>query len=414
MVQQLRRREITLRIYNYKRLFGYDDTGAPRFIGLSADGTRIIGNQDYDNSVEIYLAETTVPGPDNATHDDHMVNHIDIAIAGNSTIKIPLAYGDYYDKDGNVIFTATKENHFIELTPSIPLSTNDMKRATITATAINDAGEREELKDVFYITGYSQNKKTHPDDLDQVRIEGSFKVSNIPHYDDADNNPVVCAERKQKPIDYTISVTKPITVEVEYNGQQLYVGGMKLVYENIPVTLSASFNYWQEMNKCPALHWWFDDKNGFLPEWYEGKIVGVTGVSLPAMSGMDFDLGTVVDDDTIRKPAIEITKIIVDEEGNFISSTTSHDVNVDVYFKEKGDREEDTLIGLAVDESIDDDDLEGLVEGYRKLHTKNISVGTVGFGLVNDYDIQEGLIYIKEDEKSVDKYLTDTSGTRYQ
>ena len=400
--------------YNYKRLFGYDDTGAPRFIGLSADGTRIIGNQDYDNSVEIYLAETTVPGPDNATHDDHMVNHIDIAIAGNSTIKIPLAYGDYYDKDGNVIFTATKENHFIELTPSIPLSTNDMKRATITATAINDAGEREELKDVFYITGYSQNKKTHPDDLDQVRIEGSFKVSNIPHYDDADNNPVVCAERKQKPIDYTISVTKPITVEVEYNGQQLYVGGMKLVYENIPVTLSASFNYWQETNKCPALHWWFDDKNGFLPEWYEGKIVGGTGVSLPAMSGMDFDLGTVVDDDTIRKPAIEITKIIVDEEGNFISSTTSHDVNVDVYFKEKGDREEDTLIGLAVDESIDDDDLEGLVEGYRKLHTKNISVGTVGFGLVNDYDIQEGLIYIKEDEKSVDKYLTDTSGTRYQ
>ena len=88
-----------------------------------------------------------------------MVNHIDISIAGASDIRIPLAYGEYQNSAGTTIYTANEANHILTMTPDISISTEDMKNAVITASAIVD-GERKELDDVFYITGYSQNDKT--------------------------------------------------------------------------------------------------------------------------------------------------------------------------------------------------------------------------------------------------------------
>ena len=378
------------------------------YIGISSDGLHIIGNVTEANAAEIYLAETTVPNPDNDTHNDHMVNHIDISIDGASEISIPLAYGDYQDSNGTTIFTSSETNHIITVTPDISISTNDMKNAVITASAIVD-GERKELDDVFYVTGYSQNDKTNPDAKDQLRIEGSFKVSNIPYADNADNRTEICEARKANPIDYSVTVTKSVPVTAKYNGQDLYANGQKLVFD-VPISLTASFNYWQDTNKCPPLHVNYNENGPFNQDWIDGKIMGGTG---PAMSGMDFDLAAAAAGSS-SKPAIEINKIVQKEDGSYLATTTAHDVGIEVYYKEKTSGEEDNLIGVGVGEAVDPGNLSGLSSGYTKLHNKDLPVGTSGIGAIYDYDVQPGLIYIKEDPSKVEQYLTGTDGKTYQ
>ena len=377
------------------------------YIGISSDGLRIIGNVTEANAAEIYLAETTVPNPDNSTHNDHMVNHIDISIDGASEIRIPLAYGDYQNRSGTTIYTSSEANHIITVTPDISISTEDMKNAVITASAIVD-GERQELDDVFYVTGYSQNDKTSSDAKDQLRIEGSFKVSNIPYADNGDNRQEIREARKANPIDYSVTVTKTVPVTVKYNGQELYANGQKLVF-NVPISLTASFNYWQNTNKCPPLHVNFDENGPFVQDWIDGKIVG-SGFD---MSGMDFDLAAAAVGST-SKPAIEINKIEQKEDGSYLETKTAHEVGVEVYYKEKASGAEDALIGVGVDNTVDEETLSELTSGYTKLHNKELAVGTGGIGAIYDYDVQTGLLYIKEDPDKVEEYLTGTDGKLYQ
>ena len=257
--------------YDQNHILGYDN--GQKYIGVSEEGgLHIIGQQNLSNAAEIYFATLAVSTPvDNSTHDNHMVDHIDISVDGESKIKVPLAFGNYYDENGNIIFTSTKSNHILEMQPEVSITSDDMRKATITAT---DKHTGEVLPNVFYVTGYSQNQKDNENDPDQMRIEGSFKVSNIPDAAGADNDPDVRQARLDHPILYTVSVTKDIRVEVKYEGQQLYdADGRAMVY-NVPVSLSGSFDYWDHRNECPPLHygynagWDFDPNTG----WLDGKI----------------------------------------------------------------------------------------------------------------------------------------------
>ena len=377
--------DIVTIVYENNMIHSYREYSG-NYIGVSDDGSRIVGLKTQANAAEIHLAEISAANPGSETHDDHVVNHIDIAIAGASSMKFPMAYGDYYDESGNIIYTSSETNHNLSLTPDIDLTIQDMKNASITATAIEN-GERVDLDDVFYITGYSQNHETG-NELAQVRIEGSFKVSNIPHADNADNNSEVCQARKDHPIDYSITVVKTVEVPAQYNNQQLYImdnGVLKPLKFEVPISLTASFNYWDEGNKCPPLHIGFDETQGFVQDWIDGKIVG-NGYD---MSGMDFELGATATGSTV--PAIEIKKIIQKEDGSYLETDDIHTVDIDVYYKTKNDGEEDDLVDVAVNEPVDENTLDSLTGGYARQHTKTITVGEDAVGAIYDYDVDEGL-----------------------
>ncbi len=388
-----------------------DGSNAGNYIGVSADGSRIIGKVSQDNAAELYLATVDVPAPSTQTHNEHMVNHIDISIDGDSTVKIPLAYGEYYDANGNIIYTANQVNHILEMNPTITITEEDMKHASIIATAKDENGVKQPVDNAFYITGYSQNRESKPNEAPQVRVEGSFKVANIPYADNADNREEIRIARKNNQIYYTVEVEKTITVDVKYNGTQLYDSTGKKLTFTLPVTLSDSFSYWDDRNECPPLHKYYDKDLEFHEPWKRGEIMG--GID-EAMSGMDFALGTAASDQLHSVPALEVTKVMQKEDGSYLETTEKHDVGVDVFYKERADREEDALIGKGVDLAISEEELSSLTSGYQKLHQKDVSVGTEGMGASYDYDVSEGMIYIQEDESTVPEYVNGTDGKQYK
>ena len=128
---------------------------------------------------------------------------------------------------------------------------------------------------------------------------------------------------------------------------------------------------------------------------------------------MDFELGTVAEGN-IDALAIEINKAVLKEDGSYLVTNVQHEVAVKVFYKEMASGEEDNFAGIATDQSIDADTLAGLTNGYTQLHSKPVQVGAGGFGSTYDYDVDRGLLYIQEDENSIDKYLTGTDGKKYQ
>ena len=136
---------------------------------------------------------------------------------------------------------------------------------------------------------------------------------------------------------------------------------------------------------------------------------------------MDFQLVAFKEDDLhVTKPALEINKTIQkeDSEGNLSSLKTddTHDVDVQVYYKEKGQSEEDDLIDVGCESAVESGDLAQLTEGYNSIHHKTITVGKDAFGAAYDYDVSPdgGLFYIKEDPDSIDRYVTGRDGKTYQ
>ena len=163
----------------------------------------ITGKNTEANAAEVYFARvTSVPAPDVDKHPDHTVNHIDISVTGSSSVTVPLAYGDYYDASGKVIYRATEADHKITMSKSIDITKEDIKKATITAFIKNADGTQTEVPNAYYVTGYSGNGENDPN---QVRIEGSFKVANLPSIPNADDLESVRNARLQNKIYYTVS-----------------------------------------------------------------------------------------------------------------------------------------------------------------------------------------------------------------
>lgn len=394
-------------IYENHQIHGNDDSSG-RYIGVKNENGKlsICGLQDQANAAEIYLATVTVPDTNSNTHNNHTVNHIDISIEGYSQIKIPLPYGDYTDQSGNnVLYKATKGNNTITINQAIGIDTNDMKTATIKAYDQNTGAE---LSNAFFITGYSQNHETGANKA-QVRIEGSFKVSNLNSIDNADNQWYINYARRNNRITYTVSVIKTVTVDVKYNNQDLYRNGQKVSYQ-VPITLSASFDYWQNTNKCPPLHIDYDENKDFVDDWKNGKIVG----SGNEMSGMDFELGAKA---TVSIPSIGITKIIQTTDGTYIQTPVSHNVDVDVFHKTRNEEDVNNVNDLkdkGLDSPVTEEQLTALTEGYSKIHRRTVTAGTNGIGTIYDFDVTKGMLYIQEVPESVDQEIVDINGKRYE
>ena len=373
-------------------------------VELDEDGTPVAvkGNQSAANAATIVFADASkVLSVGVSTHT---VDHIDISISGKSSIKVPLAYGTYYYKDGSgnwqeyVVTTDTSLN----LDQDVAISAEDMKGATIKAYDVNG----NELDNAFVVTGYSSNASNAYSTV-QVRIGGRFKVADT--YEGGGNDAATKARRLANKITYEVSAIKSLTYDLEDEDHgQLYekvvAGDGTVTYEPMSVTvdvdMAASFDYWDERNECPGI------KNEILwgshDQWVNG------GIPNHNLSGMDFVLGGDADEANSQIVAIEITKLIVDESGHRIKPVK--DVHNSFTIYQDLDGNFNSVVGVNAEAYTAPFTQYG---DYTERHGKTISVGQDGMGLVFDYNVVPGMYYIQEDKNSIPDTITDISGEEW-
>ena len=359
------------------------------YIGVTEENgvLKLAGTQDSSHAVEILFASPTEVLP--VDSGNHTVSHIDISIEGTSEVDVPLAYGKYYDADGKEILEVSSNKSITLTKEGIGISTDDMKKATIVAYTKNASGQAVPLDNAFYITGYSANAATEYS-TPQVRIEGSFKVANLPVTDQD------WGHRLNNKIYYSVTAVKTVTFDViDPELGQLYDADGKKLTITIDVAFSASFDYWDNRNECPPVKW-------DPVFWPLGNI--------PGGSGMDFVLGGDAEQAGSNIVAIEITKLVVDENGNRINPSTSTPVNNSFEIWQDADGNPNSVIGMGIDGAP----INVNYADYTNLHSKNIKVGVDGIGLVYDYDVTPGMYYIREDPNSVRDDIVDTDGNYWE
>lgn len=367
------------------------------YIGVTTDANgklRIIGGKSANEAAEVYLAEALeVAQPSSGTHNDHTVNHIDISIEGKTDLRVPVEPGEYTDQAGNVIYTATDKDHFIKMTGiEVDVDSDDLMKAQIKAYTKKN-GEMTELHNAFYVTGYSSNQANDTSTV-QVRVEGSFKVADLPPCDNADNEQAVRTARLNNRIYYTVSTVKKVTFTLQKDGKDLYKDGQPVTV-TVPVTLSASFNYWDSRNECPPVSWSNSD-------WASGKIIGEGTL----MSGMDFKLGASVEQPD--KPTIQITKYVQDSSGKLIKVRGDYSPDFDVMYNASGDVS-------SVNNKLTDYTVNPEPSGYVNIHDKVVEAGGTGMGSIKDFDIPGGgMVYIREKQDSVPQTITDENNVVYE
>ena len=376
-------------------------------VELDSNGkpVRLIGQQSAGNAVEILFADATEV--DDADARNHTVNHIDISIAGDSRVTVPLAYGTYYYQDpdtGEMIEYNVTTNASLDLRSPVAIDPEDMKHASIKAYDKNN----NELDDAFVITGYSSNAHTDVSAV-QVRIEGSFKVADVDtdyYYGEPANSDRMNQERLNNQITYVISAIKNIDFNmVDPNRGQLYEkqadGTYKPLSINMDVDMTASFTYYDTANECPPLYW------GNYDLWQRGGIIDG--------SGMDFVLGGDAQAANTNVVALEVTKQIVDENGLLVHPAEKIIHSVDIY----GNTEKDAngLVAnpnIVADVNVDQYTTDFTPSGYTKFHSKNIAVGPNGMTVVYDYAIKPGMYYVTEDKSTIAESFVDTSGDTWE
>ena len=428
------------------------------YLGIEGQSQmRLKGQVSADEAVEVFLADPLVA---ENNWKKHTVNHIDISINGTVEVDVPLANGKYYDENGNVV-KEVQQNRFEKLHLSaaqvvnptdLNITAEDMKRARITASY-----QGSELDNAFYVTGYTGNAEhggtqtgggnytTSP----QIRIEGSFLVAKMPEvhkeidtsqYDsNRSYRNAIRQEHLANRIEYSVSVVKSIEFYLqipvgESNGektwQQLYDAEGKPLKIRADVSFSDSFDYWNQENECPVFRdtnrWYYyknypDNRNSLYSwakeDWEAGDVARCD------FSGMDFKLGGQGTAAGTRVYAIEITKLVVDEQGNRIKSDNIGTTRFRIYRKQADTQAGGELLDVVVPDadSVKDlnigsfsDDAEYVRDSdYKPLHEKTIQVGSEGFGLVYDYDVNPALYYVEEDPDSVRESITDVTGKRW-
>ena len=375
-------------------------------VELNSNGVpvRLVGQQSAANGVEILFADPTEVGEPIARN--HSVNHIDISIAGESRVNVPLAYGTYYYKDpdtGAWIEYNVTTNTSLNLSTKVSIDPEDMKHATIKAYDKNN----NELDDAFVITGYSSNAHNDVSAV-QVRVEGRFKVATVNtayNWWEDTNSERMRRERLNNPITYVVSAVKNEDFNmVDPDRGQLYEkladGTYRPLSLNMDVDMTASFTYYDTANECPPAHWNYN-------LWQSGGIIDG--------SGMDFVLGGDTEAASTSVVALEVTKQIVDENGMLVHPAEKIIHGVDIY----GNTAKDAN-GLVADPNIvaevnvNQYGTEFVPSGYTKFHSKNIAVGPNGMTVVYDYAIKPGMYYVTEDKDTIAPSFVDVSGDTWE
>ena len=365
-------------------LYHYDYSSAHSFdnyLGVreDVDGTlRICGRKPVNQAATVYFVEAQ--GVRNVDIRNHTVNHIDISVKASAKMVMELPYGTYrlqeVDSEGNL--TGTYRDTDLEVSDgnertievqidTVPITTDDVKKASIKAYTKDTNGTRHPKDDAYRVTGYAQNARVEgglAEDTAQVRIEGSFKVADLgPVPDGVDENAGwVCTQRLQNRIYYDVSLTKPVTftMTIQEGGKTYVVMKDNQPYEiTVDIDFATSFDFWDPANTCPGCVGIFN-----RDVWLQGVIPN-NGLwnqqnHLDGGPGMDFRLGGEGDK---HMAAIQVTKYVQGDDGTvhmlkLSEGGTSCKVNV--------------------------------YQNNSKRHDKTIRVGTDGVGMIYDYDVENG------------------------
>ena len=259
------------------------------------------------------------------------------------------------------------------------------------------------LRKAFTYTNTKNDGNTETIEVGENNFEG-----------DMDDN--IRSLRLRNRIYYAISTEKQDVFDLEFNGQELYAkpedigdASKKLTFDGM-VTLSASFDFWDSRNECPAIHWDNFDNND---RWRQGDIPLSMFKEPIQGSGMDFALGDA-DVANVNVLGVQITKYIVDKAGNRIATRYPTRNTVTVYRRPPVDngKEWDKVKGLHVDQNESGKATVPEKDYYFKVHDRTITVGTGGMGSIYDYDVSDGMIYVAEhtDPDELSRDIVDQNG----
>ena len=406
-----------------------------KYLSISGDEKTIVGGKSSGDGVGFYLASTddviafihvtedTSFGRDTYPYNmilRHQVNHIDISIKDTVQATINLAYGDYYDKDGNKVLTVDENSpesvkSFV-VNQQYEVSQQHLREALIeTYKRNNDGTPGDKLENQFIITGYSSNNATQYSE-NQVRIDGIFKVAYCDQIDPSfftDNKPEYLylvnhddfkRARLNSRILYKVTATEPevdfMYVHPIYG--QLYDPDGNALSTKGDVTVEATFDYFDKNNECPPLQTGNPENNPNV----SGAILN-TGTS-----GMDFVLSgesTV----NLRPYAIEIENMVMDKDGNPIIPAEPITFTHSVYVNKNGDPDS------VVDNNVDGYNGDAIdTTGYEKVHNKKTEIDNTkdgnGTGTVYDYSIPQGMVYVTEDASTIPATFVDVDGNTWE
>ncbi len=415
-----------------------------QYIGVVTDdtGMHICGQCTSDQAATIYLvkAENVEYCEGTDLIYNHMVNHIDISVAGMATMKMPLAYGSYklqkVNTDGTLIpgefrdkdlKVSVDEPLTLVVKQDVAINDKDLRKADITTYTKDINGNKTPINDAYIVTGYSKNAQGSG----QIRLEGAFKVANVAPVPKEKENPEdpehpipinkpneyiypdgqkVGDLRLANRIYYDLAVSKEITFRMTYTDTDGTVYAVLRDGEHpfditTEVSLSTTFDFWDPENECPGVSWIYDPE-----KWLAGDIPDNSGWSgynhVDGGPGMDFSLKVLTnededDDHTIL--AIEVTKYIQgeDSEGNLHYLTLQRDTDCLIHVYQ----------GLGTNAGPSGD--------LVLQHDKTLPIKTDGIGLIYDYDLFGGTnakpayVKIAEDPSSVADVLYDASGKKW-
>lgn len=342
--------------------------------------------------------QTAAVDPSKPLWEQHAVGHMDLSISTAAVqADVPLAYGKYYDENHEVVLEV---NGFrkLHLGPNqvadmsqLVLTEEDLSGAVITA-ALADGTEVENTYQIIQESGTT----AHETAAGKVRLNGAFKVADLDTaYADSEN-----AERLSKRIYYTVSLMKPVSFNVEMEDPEnpsrmirLYDADGNPLTITADVEFSAGFDFWNEENECPVVKTGSDWQSGGIPQ-------GDT-------AGLDFTLGGA--ETSTKTYAIEITKIVVDENGHRIKSEvhSQNPYSFSVFRKDSTDGSEVKDLNIGSFTETPD------YSEYSRQHGRDLVVGNDGLGITYDYDVTPGLYYVKENPESIPDKITDTAGKEW-
>ena len=399
-----------------------------KYIGVAGTGKNlsICGNVSEANAAEVYFAQAQMSN--NIGARNHTVNHIDISIEGQASLKFPLAYGSYklqeFDANGNL--TGVYRANDLEVTDENPVTilaeepvdvtADDMKKVTLT-TSVMKNGTKVNIDDAYIVTGYSRNKagaSGASNNVGQIRLEGSFKVADMKdlqldpvpsNYSDP-NDQLICDLRKSNRIYYDLSVIMPMTFHLIYEDPETgkkyaIMKDGKPFNVTMEVSMATSFDFWDDHNECPGVKYNLTPTTNGI--WKRGGIPDNTDWTInhgnggDGGPGMDFTMKapTEADNESLNIVALEVMKTVQDKDGNTLSLRDGTDCTINVY---KGTKDACS----------------------NKMHEKEINVGTDGIGMIYDYDVTGSADYgqplywrISEDRASVEDELYDTNDHKW-
>lgn len=389
-----------------------------KYLSVDSQVKKIIGNSTDGGSAKFFLANASnfrdclemKEVPPHNTYDygmefyrQNQIDHIDISVEDTVVAKIPLAYGKYYNSNGEEVLTV-KEYTDISVSKDLDVNQDLLRNAKIIATDKNG----NILDDAFCITGYSSNPKDNSDNSTQVRIEGMFKVSAgtlpEPNRGNTDNNK---AYNLNNPIYYSLYATqKNVTFPYIYPGiGQLYdaKGNALSITTDVDLKLENMYYFDFQNNRCPVI-------NGNMAQppvkaaWREGAILN------SGTSGMDYVIKGETDIQLrLRRVAINVSNDLRDSNGNIIKPKDEYNnIRFNVIQNYNGDS--DSVKDVNIGSHITDVDLRQYNDNS---HDITSYIDKTGSGLTNDYEVFDGMVNVKEDIDTVPKVVVDQDGNTW-